>query len=61
MFINRDWKLSEELDFELNVQPKLSEYYWATPLYGLIEGAPKNSTNPSDLIILGWQLAPAYE
>lgn len=48
MFINRDWNRKENDDFQLNVEPHLTTYIWATPQY-------HNST------VIGWVVKNAFE
>jgi hypothetical protein len=48
MFVQRDWSREEKDDFTLNIQPRLSKYYWATTV----------SANGK---VIGWVLKPAYE
>ncbi len=48
MFINRDWDLEEQEDFNKRVSPKMLSYDWATPVWH--EG-----------IMYGWKIKPMYE
>ena len=48
MFINRNWTRTEHDDFVLNIQSKLSDSIWATPIH--IHGT-----------LMGWELMGAYE
>ena len=50
MFINRDFSLSKEEDFNQNVRPKLNAHTWATPIYGELLG-----------MLIGWKIQGAYE
>jgi hypothetical protein len=46
--VHRDYERSEQSDFVLNVEPLLSAYVWATPIF-------------VDSTLVGWQIQPAYE
>jgi hypothetical protein len=52
MFINRDWKRSEEDDFRLNVLPRLDSGSEAVPEYSPAEYYP---------FIIGWGIQPRGE
>lgn len=56
MLIDRDWTRSEEDDFKLNVEDKLSPSAVAQPIYG----------EPDDIAVLrgvlvGWKIVPQHE
>jgi hypothetical protein len=50
--VNRSFNRTEEDDFKLNVQPRLSDFKEAVPIYHYANG---------EAVIVGWRIQDQYE